>query len=225
MIAETIHRVAARMTWRKHPHCQPASVARWSDKKAPEECLKAWRARPWQGSTKQLVHYLLAVIFNESGFRRDVHAGVGKMSRGDPDSHGRGQSWGLGQRKLGASGNAKTRRGWTARQLAGLDAASTERSIVTIVDGLSRGYNVCRSPWGPASRGPVCIFGIYGGIWAATGDKRIILRVRTYGRIDKLQDRFVAELAAKRAAEQPDDQPAEQPPDSTSLEALSAAAD
>ncbi len=197
LIARTIHRVAHQMTWQKHPRCQPASIARWSDDKAPEECERAWRARPWQGTADQLSYYLIAVFYNESGFRRDVHAGVGKMSKGDPDEQGKGQSWCMGQRKLGATGNAKTKRGWRARDRVGLATASTERCAITTVDVLSRAYNVCRSPWGPAARGPVCIFGIYGGIWAPAGDKRVALRVRSYRRIGQLEARFVAEIEAK----------------------------
>ncbi|MBW2672287.1 MAG: hypothetical protein JRD89_02575 [Deltaproteobacteria bacterium] len=204
MIATVIHKVAGEMTWKAHPRCQPASVARWAKSKADTECAAAWRLRPWQGNTDKLIQYLLAVSFNESGFRRDVHAGKGKMSRGDPDKQGRGQSWGLGQRKLGASGNGKTTRGWTATQLVGLDEQSTERAIVTIVDGISRGRSACRSRLISSATGPTCVFGIYGGIWAATGDERIILRVKTFHRIAELSKQFQAEQRAELGAKPPE---------------------
>jgi len=204
MIATTIYAVAHEMTWHAHPRCKPASVARWGNAKAPEECVAAWRERPWQGNTEQLIGYLLAVSFNESGFRRDVHAGIGKMSRGDPDKHGKGQSWGLGQRKLGASGLGQTQRGWAATQLVGLDEESTRRALVTITDGISRGRNACRSRLISSATGPTCVFGVYGGIWAPTGDKRIILRVKTLNRITELGKQFQAELKAERKAQQQD---------------------
>lgn len=199
MIAGAIARVAERMTWRKHPRCQPATIARWSNVKPPKECERAWRARPWQSTSKQLVHYLLTVTYSESGFRRDVHAGKGTMSKGDPDKYGKGQSWCLGQRKLGATGSAKTKRGWRARDLVGLDVKSTERCLATAVDVLARARNVCRSPWGPEARGPVCIFGVYGGIWASTGNKSILARVRSYHKVLRLEKMHMApKLSAAR---------------------------
>ncbi len=213
MIAKVVDRVAHRMTWKKHPRCQPSSIARWNKNKAPKECQRAWHKRPWQGTPKQLKKYLLTVYFHESGFRRDIHAGKGKAAKGDLDKQGRGQSWGLGQRKLGASGNVKTIRGWRARHLVGLDEESTERMTMTTVDVLSRGFNACRSGLLSSTRGPICVFGVYGGIWAAAGDRRILTRVRTYNKIAELEKLHARNRAAEDATRARDLQARRDAPD------------
>lgn len=114
----------------------------------------------------ELMARVLTVVFHESGFRRDVHAGVGEFARGD-----RGQSWGLGQRLLG---RGTTRRGWFGHELVGVDIESTRRALATVGDNLIR----CEGS-----------FACYGGVKDGRRSKAIAARVRTYERIRAALDK------------------------------------
>lgn len=173
-------------------HLSPASplcaAPRWSPAwgaytraESRTEALKRWHgiaqqiaavsSRPpkgWRGSPDLLARYIIAITRNESGWRKDVHAGIGPRSLGDG-----GRSGCLGQ-------VMRTRRGWRSprgyqwHSLMGTDEASTRRCLETVADYLAHASKrVC----GQAMR-PACLFSAYGGGVKAR-DPRIVARVAT----------------------------------------------
>ncbi len=180
-LAEVMAATVIAMTWRPHPTCRPLRAVRWAPEATTDECTALQQARPWRGSQRELARYLVAVAYHESGFRRDVQSGVGKWSKGD-----RGKSHCLAQILLDKSGRRKkTARGYTGKQLTGIDKESTMRCLVTMVDYLSHSRNVSTSPYGPTQRGPTAVFMGYGGVTNAR-DPRIRARVSTYRKLQAL---------------------------------------
>lgn len=113
--------------------------------------------------------YVVTVMNHESGFRRDVHEGVGKWSRGDG-----GHSWSLGQILLDRAGAMKAPvTGYTGRELVGLGDAATRRCAETVWAYLSAGLAAC----GPVATAS-CVFTRYGGL--SGPDPRIAARVGTF---------------------------------------------
>lgn len=138
--------------------------------------IEAVASRPpkgWRGSPELLQRFLLSISRNESGWRRDVHAGIGKRSRGDCTASGNCRSICLVQ-ILKPRRFWKSPRGYTHSSLAGLGPKATTRCIETAADYLARvSDKVC----GQAMR-PACLFGAYGGGIKAS-DPRIRSRVAT----------------------------------------------
>ena len=138
-----------------------------------------------------LIDYVLTISCHESGFRRDVHSGVGSAARGDckwrkgPKGEairipGSCRSVSLVQRLYP---NPKHRvNGWGPEELVGLDQASTERALVTAARAVDRFYHWCYR-YGPERAVARCVFGMYGGLGAASSDSRINDRVKTYWRL------------------------------------------
>lgn len=120
---------------------------------------------------------ILTAIYHESGFRRDVHSGIGGWSRGD-----RGKSWCLGQIMLGESGTRRVTEGWTARELVGIDADSTNRCLTVVARYAAASIAACQ---GMAADG-ACIFSFYAGGMRARTDKRIDERRKTLARVRAL---------------------------------------
>ncbi len=73
------------------------------------------------GDDEWLRRVVLTMLYYESGFRRDIHSGVGDYARGDGK-----RSWCLGQIFLG-------RRSKRGRSLVGVDQAATDRCLQTVV--------------------------------------------------------------------------------------------
>lgn len=138
----------------------------------------------WVAPTDWLWRYAVVTAYNESGFRRDVHSGVGSAARGDCDWTGpRGKrtripgsckSHGLFQRLLG---RGTTREGWSGDDITGLDDLSTWRAVYDAVRNLDRSYAYC------STRGPRplhgCVFATYGGV-NTVKDHRIQKRIRAF---------------------------------------------
>ena len=134
----------------------------------------AWPA----GRGAELGRYLVTVAYHESGFREDVHSGIGRHARGDA-----GRSWCLVQRLLGASGRERTSRGWRARELVGCDAAATRRCLLTGADVLASARLRCGAERGTA----YCVLAAYGGVWWSR-DPRIRARAATLGKLEARHD-------------------------------------
>lgn len=130
----------------------------------------------------ELSRLVTTVAFHESGFRRDVHSGVGVDAKGDA-----GRSWCLVQQMLGQSGRGKTRTGVPAFKLVGVDVLATERCIGAGVHDLilvrKRGAKSARA-----------YFAGYGGLKSDSRHPYINARVATY---DKLTAMGEPELSAE----------------------------
>lgn len=162
-------------SWRAWTRAETRSEAlvRW---RVIAEQIEAVASRPpkgWRGSPDLLARYLLAISRNESGWRKDVHAGIGKRSRGDCTASGSCRSVCLVQ-ILKPRAHWKSARGYSHRSLAGLSAAATRRCFETAADYLA---NASARVCGQAMR-PACLFGAYGGGVPAK-DPRIRARVAT----------------------------------------------
>lgn len=92
----------------------------------------------------QTAMLMAGVAFFESGFRRDVHLGIGKLGRGD-----NGRSWCLMQINLG-KGKVPTKDpligSWFGSDLVGLD--NTSKCAKAGLHLMSRSMQACRAlPW------------------------------------------------------------------------------
>jgi hypothetical protein len=194
LLADAIVAVAARMAWAADDACPPPRHGDGGD----GACAARHRERPWSGTARQLELFLATVMAHESTLRRDVHEGT---TRGDCDHaviEGRRQlvvgscrSHCLGQVRV-LPGD-RTARGYSADDIVGLDRASTERCIETMVDYLSTAHELCVAQnSGREAAYPGCTMGVYGGVASWGKDARIAARVETYGT-----------LRAIRAAEKP----------------------
>lgn len=120
--------------------------------------------------------YAIAIMFNESGFRRDVHSGIGAHARGD-----NGLSNGLGQMLLRKGQLTLT--GYSAEQLVGLDPESTFRTASSVVSYAKIARKRCAlGRDSGAYKGPACVFAEYGQV-KTPGDERILLREGTFSRL------------------------------------------
>lgn len=150
---------------------------------AEEGLLRYWTIARAVSDTAQdddMARLMLAVTFHESGWRRDVHSGIGNFARGD-----RGKSWCLGQIMLGESGRKTVKQGWSARELVGLDLESTKRCLTVAGDHLERSRMACRK--GKVEQGPGCEFAVYGGGGLPVNDRRLRERAATLARLRGLK--------------------------------------
>lgn len=166
-----------------------AAVALWEAGRCPDgnvglDCSGALGAASswpestgsWGGVPEDLAELVSTVIFHESGFRRDVHSGVGKWAKGD---QGRSRCLGQLMTVRGAALELVEARGWKPKDLLGVDAAATRRCLVVVADGLIRVHKA--SPW--------ATFAAYGGVSAgapAATKKRLRARVATLQRMPEL---------------------------------------
>lgn len=143
----------------------------------------------WKTPKKTLWRYSLASIYNESGFRRDVHDGVGSWALGDckwtgPFGKrrripGTCRSYCLGQVMLGKK---KSQEGYYGKDMIGISAESTRKCLTVSLRIMNRAYQYC-THHGPRHT-ESCVFGSYGGLRGdPRKDKRIISRVKTFYRI------------------------------------------
>lgn len=165
--------------------CQPP---RWSEahnahtraETYDEGLQRYWTIAQSVASTGDAAPAVLTVVFHESGFRRDVHSGVGKWARGD-----QGRSWCLGQLLVGRSSAAGPR-------LVGVGRAATDRCVAAVVRHL-----------GAVQRErPYAKFARYGGVWGSR-DRRILSRVRTYQRVQGAPPKLPVEVLAALGLEVP----------------------
>ncbi len=94
--------------------------------------------------------FALTVIFHESGFREDVHSGLGRWARGGGTDHC------LGQIHAGSSGYFLRRYGWTLDDLVGTDSTSTKRCVTIVRDMLRMAIKKCDGD-------AYCVFSRYAG--------------------------------------------------------------
>lgn len=156
-----------------------------------QECA---RKAPWRWRRMELIYSLLTVMSEESGFRSDVHGGVGAAGRGDcdwkyPDGK-KAKAWAkgtspipgscrsvcLGQINLGAGARGLVGpEKWSADDLVGVDYTSTERCITQTIRELTRARLTCRKSqdWAGA------MFSAYGTGWSCT-NKKLIARSRKF---------------------------------------------
>jgi hypothetical protein len=158
----------------------------------------------WRGAETELKRLLVTVVFHESGFRRDVHAG---SVRGDCDYRvvaglrepipGSCRSHCLGQIYL--QPNERTARGYSADELVGLDQASTKRCLQTVADRLGKANRSCTARENHAGVHAVCTFRHYGGVTSPGEDARIRARVKTYERLRRASTRLPGAAVAALA--------------------------
>lgn len=164
-------------------------------------CAVLRRSRPWTGGEDQLRFLVATVISHESTLRRDVHEGT---TRGDCDYRDVGgrqvpiegscRSHCLGQVMI--EPGKRTRRGYRADDIVGLDRASTRRCIETVVDRLSDAHARCSSAPGTSSLRPACVLGIYGAVPGWQRDPRITARAKTYATFRSLRRPLTPEVLA-----------------------------
>jgi hypothetical protein len=154
--------------------------------KSMEEVLESQK---WNFPAGRSWRYLVTIAFHESGFRRDVHSGLGSAALGDcawrKTEKGKSlipgscRSHGLFQ-FLFRDPKTTVLYGYRSKHVIGLDEGATKRAAMVAVRHLDRMYHYCRY------RGPrpfaACIFATYGGV-SATKDPRIQARLRTFGKL------------------------------------------
>jgi len=144
----------------------------------------------WPWPAQDLAMGLATIAYHESGFRRDVHSGVGPAAVGDcsvwRDAGGQKRRWCrsvcLAQINIGGLDGRSKKWGVTGRELVGLDAASTRRCFVVAARILSAARARC-SRWVPADRWfRPAIVGYGSGRACSSGAKWVAARDATYTR-------------------------------------------
>jgi len=145
--------------------------------------------RGWSFPVGQSWRFLVTIAYHESGFRRDIHSGLGSAALGDCDWTGpRGKrkrvkgscrSHGLFQ-TLFDHPSRKRIKGYLARQIVGTSAERTRRQVFIAATHLDRLHAYCTSHGPRPFHG--CVFASYGGV-TGTSDARVQARVRTYNKL------------------------------------------
>ena len=147
------------------------------------ETQKAVDDGRWPGPPEELAAYVTSIVFNESGFRRDVHSGKGPNSKGDNN-----RSYCLGQILLGewrrAEGTEKIM--WNGKDLVGVDPEHTSRCIGVVVNFAAR----AKYPRCGKHTTSTCVFAGYGGIANPRNDLRIKARNKTFEKVRVVLDEF-----------------------------------
>lgn len=194
IIAEAIANVTRRLTYHM---CKSTCVENLQcvDKKECKdevaECHNSCsKTALWRWRRKELIHSILIVTGQESGFRGDVHGGVGTEGRGDcdwkyPDDRkakpfakgaspipGTCRSVCLGQINLGNGGlGTAGPEKWTADDLVGVDLASTERCITQTARTLAMARLGCVYQFKEMKDWAGAMFSAYGTGWSCTNKK------------------------------------------------------
>jgi hypothetical protein len=135
----------------------------------------------WKSPRGRLSRLLVVAMFHESGFRRDVHEGIGPASRGDC-------RWRNGRRVPGSCkshcltqiqlGKGRSAEGWSGDDLVGTNPESTRRCLTVAARILDGAAMWC------ATRGPrpwqACVWYRYSGGNVPTTDHRVQARARTF---------------------------------------------
>jgi hypothetical protein len=140
------HGALARQETADEGRSRYETIARALDAVSLEATSSAEGERPlWPWPRRELVAGLLTIARHESGFRRDVHEGVGPAALGDcsrgRDGVRRCRSVCLVQVQTG--GLDGRRGGWLGRDLVGLDLASTSRCLRAGAELLARSRWSC----------------------------------------------------------------------------------
>lgn len=133
-----------------------------------------------------VARYLVAFAYHESGFRRDVHSGVGTAARGDCRWTERGGRWErvpgscrshcLAQIQLGVG---RTKEGWTGEDLTGDSPEATERCLRVAARYIGNAIWSCRNIGGPVPSLEGCVVDRYAGGGLAPTDPRLRARLAT----------------------------------------------
>lgn len=181
-----------RNEWRR-PETWAEGVRRYAlIARAAEQVLGEGK---WKSDRGLLLRLLVTVAFHESGFRRDVHSGVGSASRGDcrwtfkgGKKHkripGSCRSHCLVQMLYGANVNHK----YLSRQIVGTDMASTKRCLEMGLLALDHHAPRCKG-------NAACAFAAYGGVRSAK-DPRIQARAGTYFKLGQSPGKLDAHVEA-----------------------------
>lgn len=149
--------------------------------------LEATAAEPgerplWPWPRRELVAGLLAIARHESGFRRDVHEGVGPAALGDcsagRDGVRRCRSVCLVQVQTGGLDAQRGR--WLGRNLVGLDVESTSRCLRAGAELLARSRWSCARGGGAWFAPSVALYG--SGVSCGTRRPWVQRRAETYRR-------------------------------------------
>ena len=137
----------------------------------------------WPWARAELVAGLLTISRHESGFRRDVHEGVGPAALGDcstgRDGVRRCRSVCLVQVQ---TGGLDARRGaWFGRDLVGLDVAATSRCLRAGAELLARSRWSCARGGGAWFAPAVALYG--SGVSCGTRRPWVQRRAETYRRV------------------------------------------
>lgn len=189
------------------PHCAGPRLSLahggWTVVEPYETGLRRWaliaqtlaevvQAGTWQTPQEELIKLGLVAMFNESGFREDVHSGIGEAARGD--CHWAAGKDGKRHRlihtcashclyQIHLGGRQRSPDGWRGSELVGTSPEATKRCVLTGTRHLERAYQSCAQYGTP---GPVCIWSTYGGgIRDAAKDKRVLARVATGWKLRK----------------------------------------
>lgn len=184
-IAKVAAALSVSMAWEKVEGCKPHG------KTDDYECKLLRRARPWTGNSAELRRVLLTTLFRESGFRRDIHSGIGPMARGDCNVDDKGnriphtcQSHCLAQILIDRRKGTVVE-GHMPDDLVGLDPDATGRCLTASIRELSHVRSFCAaSRRSRAIHMPTCIFMSYVGT-ANPKDGRVRARLSTYHKLAK----------------------------------------
>lgn len=160
VIADAVVSAALRTSQRVCKH----SCQKLTDEAEVITCHHACNAyAPWKWSYKELAYLTVNIWGHESGYRADVHGGVGGAGRGDcgymkngkqvsPKTEGATRfckSVCLGQANLGLGYTMVAGHRWYAKDLVGIDYTSTWRCAMVTMSILSRSRAYCTGPMSP----------------------------------------------------------------------------
>lgn len=180
---------------------RPASESPYSRKETREEgtaryAIIAKAIDNVSDGNDEMARMLVTVAFHESGFRRDVHEGVGEASRGDcewwngnkrvaaysPGAHrlaGSCRSSCLAQINLG--NNRLTDSGLRHKDLIGVDVDSTTRCMSEAAKRLNSNLSLCKRTKAPPVAGAISLY--IGNASCGADTEAIKKRMSTMARI------------------------------------------
>jgi hypothetical protein len=163
----------------QRPHWNDAWNS-WVRAETYDEGLRRWwtiaqALEQTAGADASLTQLALTVTMHESGWRRDVHSGIGDYARGDQD-----RSWCLGQILLGTTGREKVAEGWRARQLVGTGIEPTKRCLTVVTRALRDARGYCGAY---TRQGHYCTIGVYGGVNDPVAHPGVRLRISVLKKI------------------------------------------
>lgn len=160
----------------------------------------------WRLQRGRLWRYLVTIAYHESGFRRDVHVGLGDAALGDCKWKVRNGRRSMVPGSCRSHGpfqmlfrNPRTTRmyGFEATDFLGDDFASSRRAALGAAKAIDQFYRYCRH------RGPrpfdACMFASYGGV-TSTRSRKITMRVKTLKKLASAPaklDEYVAAIVGE----------------------------
>lgn len=160
VIAQAISEVSEEMSWETSSQ---ACISMCSRGEYGDLCKPCLAEHPWKWSSKELQAALVVVMYGESGFRQDIHSGIGSMSKGycewrDQTTHkkvaagapnsapvaGTCKSYCLAQINMGTPEGVKF--GYRGQNLVGTDLESTKRCATAATKVLVHSRKMCTDP-------------------------------------------------------------------------------